>query len=115
VPLRTDREDVTAQQQALDAARSTWREALATLARVAAREGLSGVAEEAEDVARALGSRAKRPSAVDGAALAGEVSAARRHAVLSDEFDQAADAARDAETAVDLAVHDLATASGADG
>lgn len=64
VPLRHDREDTTAQEQALRAARD------------AAADVLAGLAAEARALSKAYAARSARIP--DGSALAGLVDAARR-------------------------------------
>jgi hypothetical protein len=113
--LRADREDVTAQREALTAARAAWAAALDDLVQAAGLDTVATVEEEARALARALRSRAKNPPPVDSRGLAGAVSAAHRYDTMTDEFDRAVEAARVAEQAVDLAAYDLRTASGEDG
>ena len=114
--LRPDREDTSAQIDRVAAARDRLREALeGVVAHCGGQGDLDEVRSEARFVVRALGSRAKRPPPVDVAPFFGEVSAAQRKAVRSDEFDAAVRAVRDAESELDLAVDDLATARGDDG
>ncbi|WP_298804442.1 hypothetical protein [uncultured Pseudokineococcus sp.] len=137
---RTDREDLSAQEAAVAAARDGLRDAVEDLARASDEEArprgaggrpgtgtgtgsnggtgtdpsLAAVAAEARDLARALRSRARRPPAADTAPLAGAVSAAQREAARSDAWDDAARAVREAESALDAAVVDLASARGED-
>ncbi|MEJ5889314.1 hypothetical protein WDZ16_12650 [Pseudokineococcus marinus] len=131
---RTDREDLSAQEAAVAAARDGLRDAVEDLARASEDEArprgadgrpatgrgggadpsLAAVAAEARDLARALRSRARRPPAADTAPLAGAVSAAQREAARSDAWDDAARAVREAESALDAAVVDLASARGED-
>lgn len=113
---RTDREDTAAQAERVAAARLRLREALeGVLAQCGGHADLAAVAGEARSLVRALTSRAKRPPPVDAALFFGQVSAAQRAAVRSDDFDGAVRSVRDAEAALDLAVYDLATARGEDG
>ncbi|MEJ5915191.1 hypothetical protein [Pseudokineococcus sp. 1T1Z-3] len=117
---RPDREDVSAQEAALAAARDGMQEAAEHLADVSRREAGAGpdplhhVASEATALARVLRSRARRPPAADTAPLAGAVSAAQRAAARSDTWDAAVAAAREAESALDVAAVDLAAARGED-
>ncbi|MEJ5869317.1 hypothetical protein WDV85_16400 [Pseudokineococcus sp. 5B2Z-1] len=129
---RTDREDLSAQEAAVAAAREGLRDAVEDLARASEEEArprgaggrpvtgpgtdpsLAAVAAEARDLARALRSRARRPPAADTAPLAGAVSAAQREAARSDAWDDAVRAVREAESALDAAVVDLASARGED-
>lgn len=114
--LRSDREDLTAQHARVARAREEFADALTRLADHARRAGLGDVAEECRALVRVLGSRAKRPPAVDTAAWLGALSAARRH--RDDypwEYDAAEAHARDAERLLDTAVYDLHTARGEDG
>lgn len=83
--MRVDREDLTAQRDALTAARAGLHDALRAVER------------EAGDAARPAGSKAKRPQAVDLTAYL-----AAHQAVLR------------AEQTVDLATLDLHTAAGGD-
>ncbi len=112
---RSDREDVSEQLVAVADARSTWAATLRDLAHLADREGVTAeVGHEAHVLARVLDSRAKRPTIPDATALAGAISAAERVATLDADWDAAVAAAREAERAHDLALHDLATARGED-
>lgn len=113
---RHDREDVTAQREAVTTARATFAELLLDLAFLAAKEGAGDVDAESRALAKTLTSKAKRPPAVDSAAWLGALSAARRHHdAYSTEYDVAEQRARDAERALDTALIDLHTASGGGG
>lgn len=118
---RPDREDLSAQEEALAAARSGLREAVEDLERVSRAEAgggrderMAAVAAEARDLSRVLRSRARRPPAVDTVALAGAVSAAERAAARSDAWDEAVRGVRDAEAHLDAAALDLESARGED-
>jgi len=118
---RPDREDVSAQEAALAAAREALAAAAEDLAAVSRSEArgraddrLAAVAEEADVLRRALRSRARRPPAPDTAPLAGAVSSAEREAARSDAWDDAVRAVRGAEADLDVAVVDLAAARGED-
>jgi hypothetical protein len=113
--VRTDREDVTAQREAVTRARERFSETLLVLVDACDEPDLTDVVEESTALVKALSSRAKRPPAVDTAAWAGTISAAFRTSTRSDEFEDAVAYARAAEQDLDSAAYDLATASGADG
>ena len=114
--MRDDREDLTAQRERVRTARAALAEAVDGLEHACRGDaGLREVASAAREVGRTLASRAKRPPPVDTGALLGGVSAAQRSATRSDAWDCAVRRVRDAESALDLAVYDLATARGEDG
>lgn len=119
-PARADREDVSAQEEALAGARAALAAAAAGLAEASRTEGRGGderladVAQEAASLGRALRSRARRPPAPDTVPLAGAVSAAQREAARSDAWDEAVRAVREAEADLDVAALDLAAARGED-
>ncbi|WP_299035753.1 hypothetical protein [uncultured Pseudokineococcus sp.] len=118
---RPDREDVSAQEEALAGARAALASAVEHLAAVSRTEArgraddrLDAVAAEADALRRTLRSRARRPPAPDTAPLAGAVSSAERRAARSDEWDDAVRAVRGAEADLDVAAVDLAAARGED-
>jgi hypothetical protein len=112
----SDKEDLSAQRERVTEAKADFADALRALEQ-ACREApdLAPVAAECRALQCVLGSKAKRPPAVDTAAWAGAVSAARRTAVRSDAWDDAVRAAQGAEQRLDTAVYDLRTAGGEDG